>query len=61
VDAEALRVLVDAVERRSYAERATDGADLSAALTRVIADLETSVSGRRRVLAWLLPASLLRR
>lgn len=61
VDAEALQVLVDAVERRSYAERATDGADLSAALTRVIADLETSVSGRRRVLAWLLPASLLRR
>lgn len=60
-DPEALRALVDAVERRSYAERAPDGEDLSAPLRRVIAQLEESVSGRRRLAAWLLPASLLRR
>lgn len=60
-DASALGVLVDAVERRSYAERPSDGDDLSASLRRAIDDLEVSVSGRRRMLAWLLPASLLRR
>lgn len=61
VDARALHTLVDAVERRSYAEHEPDSGDLSAPLRRVVGQLEVSVSRRRRLLAWLLPASLLRR
>lgn len=61
VDAESLGILVDAVERRSYSGRETAERDLSAPLRPVIAQLEASVSGRRRLVAWLLPASLIRR
>ncbi|MFJ4046511.1 transglutaminaseTgpA domain-containing protein [Microbacterium sp. NPDC089987] len=60
-NAEAIGELVNAVERRSYAEGGPAGGELDAALRRVLGDLELSVSGRRRLLAWLLPASLLRR
>lgn len=61
VDAGALRELVTAVERRSYAEGGPAGGELDASLRRVLRDLEAGVSGRRRLLARLLPASLLRR
>lgn len=61
VDAAALSDLVAAVERRSYAEGAPAGGELDASLRRVIRDLEVGVGGRRRLLARLLPASLLRR
>lgn len=61
VDDAAVRDLVAAVERRSYAEGAPAGGELDASLRRVIGDLEAGVSARRRLLARVLPASLLRR
>ncbi|WP_313356025.1 DUF4129 domain-containing protein, partial [Microbacterium sp.] len=61
VDADALGDLVTAVERVSYAESGPAGGELDASLRRVIGDLQGGVDGRRRLLAWLLPASLLRR
>lgn len=60
-DPDALQVLVDGVERRSYAERMPDGDDLSAPLKQVLARLEAGVSGRRRLTARLVPRSLLPR
>lgn len=61
VDADALGDLVTAVERVSYAENGPAGHELDTSLRRVIGDLQVGVDARRRVLAWLLPASLLRR
>ncbi|MEJ1089029.1 DUF3488 and transglutaminase-like domain-containing protein [Microbacterium sp. Mu-80] len=60
-DADAMRMLVGAVERRSYAQTATLDGDLSAPLRTVLKNLESGVDGRRRVAARLLPASLFRR
>jgi transglutaminase-like putative cysteine protease len=57
VDAEAVRVLTDAVERASYA-RAADPADLAPALRGVLHRLRRSVDRPTRVRALLLPRSL---
>ena len=59
VDAGAVRVLVDAVERASYARPSTEPVgDLDAALTDVLARLRHSVDRPTRVRAFLLPWSL---
>jgi len=59
VDAGAVRVLVDAVERESFAPAGNGTADLSKALGRVITDLRRSVDRRDLVASILLPSSLL--
>ena len=59
-DAESMRMLVGAVEQRSYARAATAAGDLSAPLQKVLTQLESSVDGRRRVMGRLVPASVLR-
>jgi len=56
-----LSTLVDAVERTSYAPTASGGGDLAEPVLQVRGQLMASVDRRSRVVAWLLPASLLRR
>ncbi|MFD5213143.1 transglutaminaseTgpA domain-containing protein [Microbacterium sp. NPDC058345] len=56
-----LSVLVQAVERTSYASAASGAGDLASALRQALARLTASVDGRRRVAARLLPGSLFRR
>ncbi|MGO2748188.1 transglutaminase family protein [Microbacterium sp.] len=58
VDPAAVGVLVDAVERASYAPTGADAADLSKPLGRVIVELARSVDVRDRVTSVLLPTSL---
>lgn len=59
VDADAMRVLVDAVERASYARpSSTATRDLDAALVEVTAQLRRSVDRWTRLHAFLLPRSL---
>ncbi|MDN3442909.1 DUF3488 and transglutaminase-like domain-containing protein [Microbacterium sp. APC 3901] len=59
VDADAMRVLVAAVEQASYARPSADGArDLDAALVEVTAQLRRSVDTWTRLHAFLLPRSL---
>ncbi|WP_120494118.1 transglutaminaseTgpA domain-containing protein [Microbacterium phyllosphaerae] len=59
VDADAMRALVDAVERSSYARPSSDrSGDLDEALEAVIVQLRRSVDRRTRVLAFILPLSL---
>ncbi|MGM7699754.1 transglutaminaseTgpA domain-containing protein [Microbacterium sp. A84] len=58
VDAEAMHVLVDAVESISYARTAGETGNLSPALARVTADLRRSVDLRVRVAAVLAPRAL---
>ncbi|MFD5226569.1 DUF3488 and DUF4129 domain-containing transglutaminase family protein [Microbacterium sp. NPDC058342] len=60
-DPEALALLVHAVEGASYARSATDAGDLARPLRVVLTQLSAVVDGRQRVIARLLPASLLRR
>ncbi len=60
-DRAALDALVRAVERRSYAQSATDAGDLATPLRLVVSQLAASVDGRRRVMARMLPGSLFRR
>ncbi|MGV2985585.1 transglutaminaseTgpA domain-containing protein [Microbacterium sp. AGC85] len=57
-DAAAVRRLVDAVERASFAREAQDPIDLAPDLVRVSADLHRHVDARTRVMALLLPRSL---
>ncbi|WP_175985336.1 transglutaminase family protein [Microbacterium tenebrionis] len=57
-DPAAVDVLVDAVERSSYARVATATGDLSRTVRRVTAQLRRSVDTRDRVTARLLPRSL---
>lgn len=57
-DPDAVRTLVDAVERRSYAASPAAPGDLSAALHRVSADLHRAADGRTRARAVLIPRSL---
>ncbi|UNK71694.1 DUF3488 and transglutaminase-like domain-containing protein [Microbacterium sp. H1-D42] len=58
-DPAAMGVLVDAVEQRSYARTKTLAGDLAAPLHTVLTQLQSSVSGRQRAKARMLPASLL--
>ncbi|MGN7947414.1 transglutaminaseTgpA domain-containing protein [Microbacterium sp. 22215] len=59
VDAGEMRLLVDAIERASYARPSDDSSDdLAGPLGDVIAGLRRSVDGRTRVVALLLPRSL---
>ncbi|MDQ0642446.1 transglutaminase family protein [Microbacterium murale] len=58
-DPEAVRSLVDAVERASYAAGTDDAVDLTPALARVSVDLRRHVDARSRAAALLLPLSLL--
>jgi hypothetical protein len=58
VDPQAVRVLVDAVERASYAKTSRAAGDLSQAVVSVTAALRASVDGRGRFSALLLPRSL---
>lgn len=58
VDAEAMGMLVDAIERASYAQAAPDAGDLSRPLRIVLTQLRAGVDGRRRLRARLLPVSL---
>lgn len=58
VDAEAVRVLVNAVESASYARVADNAGDLAPALARVSSGLRGSVDLRVRVTAVLLPRAL---
>src|SRR5690606_7075397 len=60
-DPEALASLVEAVERRSYAQSVPDAGDLTVSLRVVAGQLAASVDARQRVLARLLPASLFTR
>lgn len=57
-DAEAVGILVDAIERASYAPGSANAGDLTGALARVSADLHHHVDTRSRAAALLLPRSL---
>ena len=57
--AEALRRIVTARERAAYAERAQPGVGLSADVSRVRRAIAASTPLRRRIRAWLIPASTL--
>ncbi|MGP6177885.1 transglutaminase family protein [Microbacterium sp. A196] len=58
VDPDAAGLLVQAIERASFAQVATAEADLSPALREVIAGLHRSVDARDRIIAVVLPLSL---
>lgn len=58
VEAGAVQMLVDAVERASYAPPGTGAGDLSTALGTVIRELHRSVDARDRIAAVLVPRSL---
>lgn len=58
VDADAIGVLADAVEQRSYARTPQSAGDLSEPLRSVTAALRASVDGRARFTARMLPRSL---
>lgn len=57
--AQALRRIVTARERAAYAERAQPGAGLSADVSLVRRAIAASTPLRRRIRAWLIPASTL--
>lgn len=57
--AEALRRIVSAAERAAYAVRAEPGAGLAADVARVRRAVAAATPLRRRIRAWLLPASTL--
>lgn len=57
-DAAAVHILVNAVERRSYAPEAGESTDLTPALAQISADLRRNVDARARAAALLLPRSL---
>lgn len=58
-DAASVGVLVNAVERASYAQRGADPQDLGVALSRVLADVRRPLDARTRVVARMLPRSLI--
>ncbi len=59
IDGDAMRRVTIAVERANYARNATDAGDLAAPLTEILRDLHRSVDGRARLVAVLIPRSLI--